>query len=144
MSSIEDIFIEAAFQKGYRVSDRSDVNKVLQEIHFQQSGLTEADASQLGHMLNVPAVLLVKINSAGVFSQPSGWVVNNQPQYNFTAKCLMDARLVGVESAEVLALSSYGASISTDSRNNSGPAIIFAANQLAAGLPARKLQSTMP
>jgi uncharacterized lipoprotein YajG len=139
-TEIEDAFITAAFRKGYRVSDRSDVDKVLQEIRFQQSGLTESDAARLGKMLNVPAVLIVKIRGAGVNSQQTGLILNNQVQYNYVAWCEMSVRLISVEKAEVLGLADYGSRRYTDSRQNVNPAVYFDALQLAQALPARDSQ----
>ena len=140
VSVIEGQFIQAAFAKGYRVSDRSDVDKVIQEIRFQQSGLTEADAAHLGRMLNVPAVLLVKISGTRVTAKPTGWIDNGITQYRYTATCDMTAQLVSVEKAEVLGLASYYATQPTDNQNNAGPAIVLAANQIAGALPARNLR----
>ena len=137
LTGLEDVFIAAAFKKGYRVSDRSDVDRVLQEIRFQQSGLTEADAAKLGRMLNVPAVLIVRITGSGVDSQPTGLIINGRNQYRCTAWCKMSARLISVEKAEVLGLASYSAAMATDSINNDRPAIDFAAGNLAAALPSR-------
>jgi len=137
-TALEDSFIQAAFQKGYRVSDRSDVDKVLNEIHFQQSGLTESDAARLGRMLNIPAVLIVRITGSGVQGEPTGFMINGQSQYTFTAWCDMSVRLVSVEKAEVLGLASYSSRRRTDSPENSWPAVVHAAKMLAAALPGRE------
>ena len=139
MTSIEDVFISAAFRKGYRVSDRSDVDRVLQEIRFQQSGLTETDVAKLGKILNVPAVLIVKITGAGVTSQPTGLVMNGSYQYDYKAWCEMSVRLISVEKAEVLGVASYSATRTAENQNNTAPAIYFAATRLAAALPAKGL-----
>jgi len=137
---IEDIFTKHAFQKGYRVSDRSDVDRVLQEIRFEQSGLTENDAARLGQMLNVPAVLLVTVTGMNVTGQPNGFIINGVTQYNYTSRCGMSARLIGVESAEVLGICEYGAATPTSQPRDYGAAIVLASEQIADAMPARTLQ----
>jgi Curli production assembly/transport component CsgG len=145
MTTIEDQFITAALQKGYKVSSRSDVDRVLQEIHFQQSGLTEGDAAKLGRMLNVPAVLIVRITSASVNVQQTGVQINYQTQYSYTSLCDMSARLISVEKAEILGIGSSGAARATNNQNNKGPAMYYAAKALAAALPSRiSPQATSP
>lgn len=137
MTTIEDEFIKAALGKGYKVASRSDVDRVMQEIRFQRSGLTEGDAARLGKMLNVPAVLIVRITGAGVHSRRTGRQINYVDQYEYTSWCDMSARLISVEKAEVLGLSSFSTARLTDRENNRGPAMYDAAVILADALPAR-------
>ncbi|MGH8546486.1 MAG: hypothetical protein ACREX3_23295, partial [Gammaproteobacteria bacterium] len=53
---VEQEFTLALIDKGYTVVTRRDVQQLLKEIHFQHSGLTDVDASELAKMQNVPAV----------------------------------------------------------------------------------------
>lgn len=97
---VEDQFIEKLLEKGYQVAARSDVEQVLREIQFQQSGLTAADAAKVGRMLNVSAVIVVSINLAEVTSKDTLWItVGGTPLRNYYAKCNMSARLISVEKA---------------------------------------------
>lgn len=139
-TQIEEFFINAAFQKGYRVADRSDVAKVLKEIRFQNSGLTGDDAAQLGKMLNVSAVLLVNLPGYGVQAHPTGFIVDNRPYCVYDAWANMDVRLIGVESSEILAISDYNSKIHVDGPQDPGPAIGIAARQIAEALPPHQLQ----
>ncbi len=138
--SVEDQFIARLLQKGYQVSARSDVNRVMEEIRFQQSGLTEAGAAKLGRMLNASAVLIVTINSASVNSRDTGWVVNGVPQQQHTAVCNMSARLISVEKAEILGITTFTSGVSTSDRNDASPAILFTARIIAEAVPARNEQ----
>ena len=104
LTAVEDEFMKAGLRKGYRIADRSDVDRVLQEIHFQQSGLTdEAGAARLGKMLNVEVVLLIKvIPSKAIYHSEGPFGANHY----YNATCNVSARLISVERAEVLALAS--------------------------------------
>lgn len=89
---MEDRFISGLLSKGYAVASRSDMDIILREIQFQRSGLTDADAARIGKMLNVPAVLVVS-------------VTNLQKRYHggtYSTTASMSARLVSVETAEIL------------------------------------------
>jgi len=138
--SVEDQFIAKLLEKGYQVSARSDVKKVLEEIRFQQSGLTEDGAAKLGRMLNASAVLIVTINSASVNSRNTGWVINGVPQQRHTAICNMSARLISVEKAEILGISSFTSRVSASDQNDTSPGAVFAARIIAEAIPARNEQ----
>ncbi|HIJ90601.1 MAG: hypothetical protein OEV89_07515 [Desulfobulbaceae bacterium] len=59
-ADVEDIFTGFLMSQKYRIASRSDVKKALDEINFQNSGLTEQGASKIGKMLNVKAVMVVE------------------------------------------------------------------------------------
>ena len=127
--------MKAGLRKGYRVSDRSDVDRVLQEIHFQQSGLTdEAGASRLGKMLNVEAVLIVKVMPGKTIYHSEGPFSANR-YYNAT--CDVSARLVSVERAEVLALASVSHAGIEDDPNDFQDLAVQGAKELAGALPGK-------
>ncbi|MHB1308693.1 MAG: CsgG/HfaB family protein [Limisphaerales bacterium] len=138
--SVEDQFITKLLGKGYQISARSDVQQVLEEIRFQQSGLTEAGAAKLGRMLNVSAVLIVTINSANVTSSDTGLVLNGVPQKKHAATCNMSARLISVEKAEILGITSFSSSVAAASRDDASPGILFTAAVIADSVPARNEQ----
>lgn len=60
-TAVEDMFMGFLMSYKYKIASRSDVEKALQEINFQGSGLTEQGASRLGKMLNVKAVMVIEI-----------------------------------------------------------------------------------
>ncbi|MEF8941270.1 MAG: glycine zipper 2TM domain-containing protein [Desulfohalobiaceae bacterium] len=65
-NQVEDYFIAEMIDKGYRVIERSRVNKVLDEQDFQRSDrTTNAEASEIGKVLNVPAVITLDANVDG-------------------------------------------------------------------------------
>jgi len=138
--SVEDQFIMKLLQKGYQVPAQSDLKQVMEEIRFQQSGLTEAGAAKLGRMLNASAVLMVTINSANVKSRDTGWVVNNVPQQRHTAVCNMSARLISVEKLDVLGMTEFSSGASASDRNDASPGILLAARIVAEAIPARNEQ----
>ena len=62
-NQVEDFFIAEMLEKGYRVIERSRVNKVLDVQDFQRSDrTTESEASQIGKILNVPVVVTLDAN----------------------------------------------------------------------------------
>jgi len=113
------------------------VKKVLEEIHFQQSGLTEAGAAQVGKMLNASAVLIVSIKSATVRSEPTGWVINGRQQERHESQCSMSARLISVEKAEILGISSFTMRAFAQTRDDVSPAVVGAARVVAEAIPTR-------
>jgi hypothetical protein len=92
---LEDRFTASLLKKGYTVSSRSDVQSVLKEVGFQNSGLTESNAATLGRMLNVSAVLLAR------FHTPSADRGTSSPSEE-TVTVSLGARLIGVSTAELL------------------------------------------
>ena len=58
---VEDVFLECLLAKGHSLAARSDVGSVLREKRFQESGATDELAASVGKVLNVPAVLLVRV-----------------------------------------------------------------------------------
>jgi TolB-like protein len=97
--SIEDVFTASLLSKKYKVASRSDVDRILQEMKFQQSGLTDADARKIGKILNVPAVLIGSVPK----SQEKVFRQGSKVKY---VEIQFSARLIDVESSEVLWISS--------------------------------------
>jgi hypothetical protein len=58
---VEEAFTLALTQKGYRLLSRSDLRSIAKEQEFQQSGFTEENAVAAGKLMNVTAVLVVRI-----------------------------------------------------------------------------------
>ncbi|MCW5212052.1 hypothetical protein VU04_03990 [Desulfobulbus sp. TB] len=88
---VESIFMRDLLKKGYQVASRSDVKQVMEELHFQDSSFTESSIAKIGRILNVSAMLIVSVTDVSQY--------NNSNSYMSTA---LDARLIGVEKAELL------------------------------------------
>jgi hypothetical protein len=89
---VEDKLGVALGNKGYVLVSRSDLQAVMEEKRFQQSGLTEENVSDFGKLLNVPAVMVVRITECGADSVQNVTV----------ATAALGARLVSVETGEIL------------------------------------------
>lgn len=78
-NQVEDFFTQEMFKKGYRLIERSRVNKVLNEQDFQHSDrTTNAEAAQIGRILNVPAVIMLDVNVAGEKVSITGKIVDTE------------------------------------------------------------------
>jgi Curli production assembly/transport component CsgG len=61
-NQIADFFNMELLKRGYTPVERAEVQKVLKEQEFQASSVTsDQDAAKAGHILNVPAVMLINI-----------------------------------------------------------------------------------
>src|SRR5262245_7849060 len=58
--AVEDEATAVLFEKGYRVTPRSDINRVLEEQRFQRSRLAEPQLKRIGEILSATALLLIK------------------------------------------------------------------------------------
>lgn len=97
---IEDTIFQYLLDKGYKVAARSDVKSILQEISFQSSGLTDTDATRIGKLLNVPAVMIVTATSSTKRHHNANYYARTQA-YD-TYDCSLGARLLDVQSGEIL------------------------------------------
>jgi hypothetical protein len=115
---IEDAFVGVLMRKGYSVVSRSDLKSVLEEQRFQRSGLTERDAVAIGKILNVPAVMLVKVTDQ--------------------AAAAMGARLIGVENAAVLWIGTFRQSRIVNSKSEDSAVLADVARRIALAFPPHK------
>jgi curli production assembly/transport component CsgG len=125
---VEDEFIPVLLQRGYGVVSRSDIQAILKEASFQHSGSTEQDAIRLGKILNVPAVLVITVNHVQVNHSYSGGYSNAEAQVS------MGARLLSVESGEILWVASDSKAFAVQDGNE---AVRREAARLAAAFPRR-------
>lgn len=130
--SIEDEFVQVLMRKGYKVVSRSDVQSVVKEQGFQRSGLTERDAAALGKILNVPAVMVVRVTefSTAVKSGPKARVTE--------ATAGVGARLISVESANILWIGKYSQTHVVNSQGDASQVVAGVAKAIASAFPARK------
>jgi len=94
LQEVEDKLSIMLGNKGYTLVSRTDLQTVMKEKQFQASGLTEENVTSFGKLLNVPAVLVVRITDSG---PPSG-----QRSNQGVIIAAIGARLVSVETGEVL------------------------------------------
>jgi curli biogenesis system outer membrane secretion channel CsgG len=123
-------------KKGYAQVSRSDLEAVMQEKRFQESGLTEEDVSALGKLLNIPAVLVVRITAyeSEEFQKKPG--SRASPRATM-ATAALGARLVSVETGEVLWCRTDIESEEVKSRLETSDILSKAVKKIADALPAR-------
>ncbi|MFW6414121.1 MAG: glycine zipper 2TM domain-containing protein [Verrucomicrobiota bacterium] len=106
-NQIEDFFVKELMKKGYRVIERSRVNKLLEEQEFQRSDSTSTnEAAQIGEVINVPAVAMIDVNVDG-------------------EKISITGRMLDVETGEILWIAS--------SRGGSGQTLSTIAGAVVGG-----------
>jgi Glycine zipper len=63
---VADFVLMELLKHGYQALERGQIQKVVKEIDFQNSGLTRRDAAlKTGRMLNTPAVVIVNVPEWG-------------------------------------------------------------------------------
>ncbi|MFP4000229.1 MAG: glycine zipper 2TM domain-containing protein [Desulfobacterales bacterium] len=78
-NQVEDFFTQEMFKKGYRFIERSRVNKVMNEQDFQHSDrTTNAEAAEIGRILNVPGVVMLDVNVTGEKISMTGKIVDTE------------------------------------------------------------------
>jgi Curli production assembly/transport component CsgG len=95
-AEVESVFSKALLSRGYRVASRSDVAAALKEINFQQSGVTEAQAAQIGRMLSVPGIMVVRVTEYATTAH------SYQGSTSYHHACGVDARFIDVATAEII------------------------------------------
>jgi hypothetical protein len=123
---VEDAFLECLLAKGYTLAARSDVDAVLREKKFQESGATEELAASVGKVLNVPAVLLVRVTDLSSDTRQRGVV---------TTRASVGARLVSVESGAILWTGNHTDGGPTVGRSAAGAVLLGTASALAEAFP---------
>lgn len=139
---VEDAFVAVLMRKGYSVTSRSDLEAVLKEQHFQKSGLTEADAAAIGKILNVPAVMVVKVTELDAENKRvPGKTSGKRTSAHRTAieaTAGMGARLISVEKASVLWIGTFRRSRVVGSKSDVPEVIADVAKQIISAFPAQK------
>ena len=115
-NKISDMFTMELMSRGYKVIERANVQKILKEQQFQASGVTsDQDAAKAGKILNVPAVMMINI-----------------PKYG-DDKMDMSAKLVEVETGEILWLGTGSGSTGRGLATVGGAVLGAAAGAVLAG-----------
>lgn len=122
---IEDKVINILMVKGYQVPSRSDIDSILEEMHLQDSDLTDDAAAEFGKLLNVPAVLIISVTQFEILQSKKGKFL----------KASMGARLISVEKSEVLWIGSGSNETITLDRGND--LLLDLSKDLAQKIPSR-------
>lgn len=133
---IEDEFIPVLLGKGYSIASRSDVKAIREELRFQrESGLTDEDASRIGKMLNVPAVLIVSITQYETGRTRPVKLGTRSYSY-YVTHAAMGARLISVETGEILWLGKHSDDYRSEDRYNTD-ALSQLSRTIAIAFPSR-------
>ncbi len=135
IQQVEDEFMRMAMRKGYTLAARSDMEAVLREQRLQHGPVTEEAMVRLGLALGVPAILLVSINEVNTTRYQPAISFGNQRGYATLVS--MSARLITVEQAQVVWISSYTGRIRVSDRREESQALVPIAYVVASGLPNR-------
>jgi Curli production assembly/transport component CsgG len=133
---IEDEIIPVLLGKGYSIASRSDAKAIRDELKFQrESGLTDEDASRIGKMLNVPAVLIVSINQYET-GRTRPIKLGRRTYSHYVTHATMGARLISVETGEILWLGKHSDDYSSEDRHNT-EALAQLSRTIASAFPSR-------
>jgi curli biogenesis system outer membrane secretion channel CsgG len=127
---IEDKLSIQLGNKGYSLVSRSDIQTLMQEKQFQSSGLTEENVAAFGKLLNVPVVMVVRMTDSG----PPNATSRNQGM----AFASLGARLVSVETGEVLWCRTYGDSKAIASKVDQAQVLTEVTQKIGNMFPDRK------
>lgn len=137
----EDEFMQAAMAKGYVVADRSNVSDVIQELRFQSSGATAQDYEQVGHMLNVSAILVVSIDNLATRREETHTIETllnkDGPEQAYFSYATIGGRLISVREAEVLWVGSLTGKQIVPSSDSQAAAVPYVSRLVATAMPAR-------
>jgi hypothetical protein len=137
---VEDEFVQVLIGKGYSLVSRSDIASVVKEQQFQQSGLTEDNAAELGKLLNVSAVLVLRINECTATSQFAAKVRRQV----LVGRATLGARLVSVESGQIWWTRSFTGTRVIGSKGEVNRVLAMVANNVASAFPAKNGANVKP
>lgn len=144
---IEDDFVHRLMEKGYTLASRSDIHQIVAEGEFQrESTLTADDAVGIGEMLNVPAVLIVSITEAEVTSSLETFRTTSidgeqreEERRVFQGHGAIGARLIDVETGEVLWIANHSERQRIPGGDQVGQALRPVAAAVARAFPERQI-----
>ena len=134
LRQIEDEFMKVAIVKGYDVVTRSDKEKLLEEIHFENSGYaSDIKPAEIGKMFNVPGVLIVSVNN--ISTREYSPLLRMEGQRYYATQATLSARFIATESAQVLFLLNHTIEMKGNDRQQGDQAAAQCAREVAAMLP---------
>lgn len=92
-SHAESAVQSALLRKSIKLAPRGEVQRLLKEIVFQRSGLTEGEAVQIGRMVNASHVAIVGLTSCE----------DNSSYSTFDSSASVQIRLINVQTGELVA-----------------------------------------
>ena len=155
---VEDVFEQAAAQRGYRLATRSQVEAIKEEIRFENdetSIWTERGGAEPGYLYNVSALLIVSINDVYVRDEPSrvskipdpnrdgflGRLLDNildaAPRETYYSEASVSADLISVREGEVLWSGRYTGAVQIKEDQPESTAIPLVSEVVAQALPPR-------
>jgi len=131
MKTVDSVLSSGLVAHGFKVVSRADIDPALVEMHLGQSGVTKDGAAKLGSILNARSLLIATVLADEVGRS------NRRHDDGYVASAEVEARIICVESAEVLWIGRCPVSVRADSSNVS--AVSESAARLAIVLPYREL-----
>lgn len=128
---VEDIFVQTLLARGHQVVARSDLKSVLSEQELENSGLTDSNAVALGKLLNVPAVLVVRITEYALDSQSDA----RTRMRTQTARATVGARLINVKTGGIWWQGTHGLSDDIQMKGELVQVLAQVAERLARAFP---------
>ncbi|MCC6695760.1 MAG: hypothetical protein IT365_09035 [Candidatus Hydrogenedentes bacterium] len=145
---LEDEFTRALLQKGYSVASRSDTEQIIRELRFQrESGYTDADAAELGRILNVSGVIIVSVTANDVSRESNEYTSldgKSHRTYYYQGLGAASARLIEVRSSEILWQGSHSGVLRSEDESSAGNALVLVGGVLAGALPPRNGNPGLP
>lgn len=128
---VETEFLHCLNAKGYQPrATQSELSEIQRELKFQQSGWTDRNGADIGRMLNVSAVLMVRVLDCPVYKyQPM--LRSSENEVRWKASPAVSARLIDSETAGVLWNGDYQGSLEIHDRDFTVDAIAKASNFIA-------------
>lgn len=130
---VEDIFVQTLLDRGHLVVARSDLKSVLTEQELENSGLTDSNAVALGKLLNVPAVLVIRITEYALETQRAS---SNNTRVQ-TARATVGARLISVDTGGIWWQGTHSLSDTVQVKGELVQVLAQVAERLARAFPAK-------
>lgn len=130
---VEDIFVQTLLDRGHLVVARSDLKSVLTEQELENSGLTDSNAVALGKLLNVPAVLVIRITEYALETQRAS---SNNTRVQ-TARATVGARLISVDTGGIWWQGTHSLSDAVQVKGELVQVLAQVAERLARAFPAK-------
>lgn len=135
---VEDIFVQSLLGHGHLVVARSDLKAVLTEQELENSGLTDSNAVAVGKLMNVPAVLVIRITEYGLETQYEA-PKNTRVQ---TARATVGARLISVDTGGIWWQGTHGLSDTVLVKGELVQVLAQVAERLARAFPEKSAKPT--
>ncbi|HVY60327.1 MAG TPA: CsgG/HfaB family protein, partial [Planctomycetota bacterium] len=138
IDTVQDQFEQVLISKEYAVASRSELQSVMKELKFQNSGLTdESQAAEVGKLMNVDAVILVKVADPTIDAVQSYNSFNGQTRVDYTARASISVRMIGVQNSQLLLSGSHRLKERVDGPDGASDVVRHVGIALARSMPAK-------